>query len=226
MNRNHVAGVALTAILAGAAFAAADEPKVGDEPPKWRIAEARGVKRVTKVADYNGKWLVVVFWTYDSDPCTRTLLPRLMTFWDKDDKLQEKYAVLTFHVSKLKTFKQLDKELERLEKEVWEDRKLPFPILIDASGQTPQKWGATKLPTVYIIDPAGTIAYKQSNDGAGAEKFLAEKLGIKYEGEEGGDDAGQSTPAPDSEEKKGDGEKNKDKEDEPRDNPRRPKGGG
>jgi hypothetical protein len=52
----------------------------------------------------------------------------------------------------------------------WRGRDLPFPILLDATGQTLKDYGIRAFPTTLLIDPEGKLV------GEAGEKELEEKL--------------------------------------------------
>lgn len=107
-------------------------------------------------------------------PCVRGSLPRLMTFSEKHAADRDKFVILTFHeTSRVRTLAQLDTQLKTLESDVWK-KKLPFPIMMDATQQTLRDWGVSAFPTTYLVDPDGKIVV--SCHGPEAEQMLAAKL--------------------------------------------------
>jgi hypothetical protein len=63
----------------------------------------------------------------------------------------------------------VDRALEPIVKNVWGGKTLPFPILLDSTFQTWERFGLPGLGTVILIDPEGRLT-------KGDEDVLAEKL--------------------------------------------------
>ena len=63
------------------------------------------------------------------------------------------------HDAKAKTFVELDEKLHErgvIEKS-WGGRSLPFPTLLDDTGETVRNYSIRAFPTVLLIDPDGTV---------------------------------------------------------------------
>ena len=97
-------------------------------------------------------------------------LPGLVHLQEKFAAKQDRFAILAFHDDSVADFAELDPELAKLEKGIWKGKKLPFPILLDASGETTTTWGITGFPTTILIDPEGKLV------GAIGEAALEELL--------------------------------------------------
>lgn len=83
---------------------------------------------------------------------------------------RDKFEVIAFHETSAKDFAQLDKELEQVKQQHWHGKDLPFPILLDSTGETIKTYGPTGYPTTILIDPEGTLV------GEASAKTLEEKL--------------------------------------------------
>ena len=79
----------------------------------------------------------------------------MLDFYEKHKS--ERFEFVAFHDASAKTFAELDPKMERLEKDYWNGRKLPFPILLDASGATIKQYGVHAFPTQILIDPEGRL---------------------------------------------------------------------
>jgi hypothetical protein len=97
-------------------------------------------------------------------------LPGLIDLYEAHKKDREKFEVLAFHDGTVKDFAELDKKLETPRKSYWGGRDLPFPILLDATGQTIKDWGVRAFPTTLLIDPDGKLV------GEAGEEQLEGKL--------------------------------------------------
>jgi len=146
--------------------------------PAWHITDARGIAKDITLSDLRGKWVIVDFWLYGCMPCVKYSIPDLMRFYDKHAEQRDQFQVLLFHGPGVKDFKKLDPRIKKLTREVWKGRQPPFPIVLDATGQTVKEWKVEGYPTLFIIDPTGTLVYAKSGAGAGStiESFFLEAL--------------------------------------------------
>jgi hypothetical protein len=93
-----------------------------------------------------------------------------MNLYEAHKDHRDKFEVLAFHDATVKTFAELDEKLERVKKSYWGGKDLPFPILLDATGQTIQTYGIRAYPTTILIDPDGKLV------GEANEELLEAKL--------------------------------------------------
>jgi hypothetical protein len=94
----------------------------------------------------------------------------LIDLYEAHKKDRDKFEILAFHDGTVKDFAELDTKLEGPRKKYWAGRDLPFPILLDASGQTIKDWGIHAFPTTLLIDPEGKLV------GQAGEAELEKKL--------------------------------------------------
>jgi hypothetical protein len=97
-------------------------------------------------------------------------LPGLIDLYEAHKKDRDKFEILAFHDGTVKDFADLDKKMESPKQKYWNGRDLPFPILLDATGQTIKDWGVHGFPTTLLIDPEGKLV------GEAGEDALTEKL--------------------------------------------------
>jgi hypothetical protein len=57
----------------------------------------------------------------------------------------------------VKGLAELDEKMEPLKEKYWKGRSLPFPILLDATGETLRAFGISAFPTNVLIDPEGRV---------------------------------------------------------------------
>ncbi|MEK7469968.1 MAG: hypothetical protein AAB074_21580 [Planctomycetota bacterium] len=93
-----------------------------------------------------------------------------MDFYEKHKDQRDRFEILAFHDARAKTFEELDEKLKPIIKDKWQGKSLPFPILLDASGDTIKKLGIHSFPTVILIDPEGNLVK------GGSEARLEEEL--------------------------------------------------
>ena len=80
-----------------------------------------------------------------------------MRLHDELAPYRDKYAILTFHEESVKDFAELDEKLPVIIRERWDGKSLPFPILLDSTGETIKNWGVNAFPTTVLIDPQGKL---------------------------------------------------------------------
>ncbi len=144
----------------------------GEPSPQWHATDARGVSKDAQVADYRGKWLLIDFWGLSCRPCLTTGMPRLMKFYDDHKSQRDKFEIVSICIDcdgDLKSMADLDRALEPIVKYVWDGKSLPFPVLLDPTFRTWERFGLSGLGTVILVDPEGKLV-------KGDEQTLAEKL--------------------------------------------------
>jgi hypothetical protein len=85
-------------------------------------------------------------------------------------------VILTIHDPQATDFTMLDLKLGPIIRRQWRGRSLPFPILLDTTGETVKDYGVVRWPTVVLIDPEGRVVDVPRGIGQVAEDFLASKL--------------------------------------------------
>jgi thiol-disulfide isomerase/thioredoxin len=152
----------------------------GKPAPPWHFTDARGVSKNIQPADFKGKWVVLEFWGYWCGPCLVRGLPGWMDFVEDHAADRDRFVVLAVHDPQAADFAMLDEKLEPIIRRVWRGRRIPFPILLDTSGQTVKDYAIEGWPTAVLIDPEGSVVdvpAKRFVMGSWAcEDFLASKL--------------------------------------------------
>lgn len=146
--------------------------------PAFKVTDAIGVDKSMKLSDYKGKWVVIDFWGYWCGPCVNIGLPALFKFAEEHKADSGKFVILTFHQARSeKTLAACKDQFERLKKNLWKIDKFPFPIVMDATGETVRNFKIQGYPTTVLIDPEGAIAETEVGAGRGTcEKRLAAEL--------------------------------------------------
>ena len=80
-----------------------------------------------------------------------------MEFYEDHAADRDRFEILAFHDGRAKSFEELDEKMAPIEQVKWKGKKLPFPILLDASGDTVREWGVRSFPTLLLIDPEGKL---------------------------------------------------------------------
>jgi hypothetical protein len=143
----------------------------GEKPPPWHVHDARGVPKDAQVSDFKGKWVLVYFWGLSCQPCLKRGIPELMKFYEEHQGQRDRFEILAFCMDvegEVKSVADLDEKLEPIVKHVW-GKPLPFPVLLDPSFTTWERYGLPAFGTLILIDPQGNLV-------KGDETVLAEKL--------------------------------------------------
>ncbi len=89
-------------------------------------------------------------------------MPSLVRFFDERQDAKDRFAILAFHDASVKDFADLDAKLAPIVAKRWGGRELPFPILLDSTGETIETWGIHAFPTTVLIDPEGVLVGEAS----------------------------------------------------------------
>jgi hypothetical protein len=93
-----------------------------------------------------------------------------MELYEDHKDHRDKFEILAFHDNSAKDFDELDKKCEQPRKLYWQGKNLPFPILLDSTGQTIKTYDIHAFPTTILIDPEGKLV------GEAGEEQLEAKL--------------------------------------------------
>jgi thiol-disulfide isomerase/thioredoxin len=129
----------------------------GKIAPNWLIADARGVKADVKLSDYKGKWVYIEFWGHWCGPCVSGALPELIALYEDHADQRDKFEIIAVHERGVKSFAELDPKLTEIKKRYWQGKDLPFPVLLDATGETAKLYGISHYPTGLLINPEGKL---------------------------------------------------------------------
>lgn len=146
--------------------------RFGERPPRWHVVDARGVKKSVQPADFQGKWLLVDFWGFSCVHCLADDLPRLDKFYQEHAAQRDQFEILAFCIDsdhELKSLDDVDRLLAPIVKHVWGGKSLSFPMLLDPTFTTAERYGLEGYGTIVLIDPAGNLV-------EGDETTLAKRL--------------------------------------------------
>jgi thiol-disulfide isomerase/thioredoxin len=107
-----------------------------------------------------GKWVVLYFWGYWCAPCINEGLPKLKEFYIREHAHRDRFEVLAIHengVAGTISADELSRKLEALAKDKWSGEPLPFPVLLDRTGDLIRNWGISAYPTVALLSPEGVL---------------------------------------------------------------------
>jgi len=57
--------------------------------------------------------------------------------------------------------------------------KIPFPVLLDRDSRTADSYHIVSIPTLFVIDRSGKVAWSNVGFSMGIEAMLAPQLGIQ-----------------------------------------------
>ena len=80
-----------------------------------------------------------------------------MEFYKEYADCRGQFEILAVHGKGANTFAALDRRLENIKREEWSGETLPFPVLLDATGEALKAWGVQGLPTTVLVDPEGRV---------------------------------------------------------------------
>lgn len=134
----------------------------GHEPPPWHLSDARGVGRDAKLSDFRGRWVLLYFWGPYCAPCLGKQLPELMAFHEARKAQRDRFEILAFCLDYGQTIKDmdaLDRCLDPVVRNVWGGKRLPFPVLLDSTYQTWERYGleGAGVSSYLLIDPSGKL---------------------------------------------------------------------
>jgi thiol-disulfide isomerase/thioredoxin len=143
----------------------------GEELPAWHIVDARGASKDVQLSDYKGKWVLVNFWALNCNSCLKHHLPKLAKFYRDHQGQLDRFEILAICVDcdeKMNSIADVDRQLEPIVKYVWDGQPLPFPVLLDPSMTTLERFGVPGYESI-LVDPDGKLI-------EGDESTLEDKL--------------------------------------------------
>jgi peroxiredoxin len=117
----------------------------GTIAPDFTLSDTDGNKYT--LSDYRGKVVIVNFWTTWCPPC-REEMPAMQRSWEIIQN--ENMVMLGINLG----------EDEDTIFEFTASYPVDFPLLMDLDSSVTSDWPVMGLPTTYIVDPEGNIAYR------------------------------------------------------------------
>ncbi len=121
--------------------------------------------KTQRLSDYRGKVLLVNFWATWCPPC-RKELPSMQRLWEK-----LKGEPFTMHA--IDTGETVEDILPFL---FSTGTELTFPILLDHDSAILRAWPVIALPTTFVVDKQGRIAYRSVGGREWDDPKLVEEL--------------------------------------------------
>ena len=102
---------------------------------------------IHRLSDYRGQVVIVNFWATWCPPC-REEMPSMQRAWEQIQ--DENIVILAIDIG----------EDEDTIFTFTGDYPVEFPLLLDLDSSVIQDWPVRGLPTTFVIDPQGRIAYR------------------------------------------------------------------
>ncbi len=135
--------LALALLACGSAFGL----EVGAPAPSFANPQMDGTYLMSKNIFGKG-WVLIDFFATDCEPCKKEL-PELQRM--ADELGSEGLSVLVVAT---------DTQGAALVKPFVESQKVRLPLVIDRYRVTTERYGVTQIPSVFLVDPKGAIAFK------------------------------------------------------------------
>ncbi len=153
MNRRRHQGVLaipLTALLAFTTPASAGGAGLSELPdrpsaPEFTLTDVDGV--VHRLSGYRGKVVIVNFWATWCPPC-REEMPSMQRAWEqvRDEGILMVAVDVGENGQQVSAFR--------------EQTPVDFPLLLDEDSSVTTAWPVRGLPTTYVVDTRGRLAYQ------------------------------------------------------------------
>lgn len=147
--------------------------KIGQPAPAFELTDTDG--KTVKLEDYKGK-VVVLEWYNPECPFIVKHHKTNKTFNTLNTEYSSKGVVFLAINSSAKGMEGAGKELNaKMKKEFG----LEYPVLLDEAGTVGRAYGAQRTPQVFVIDKAGTLAYKGAIDNNDDRSKAGDKNYVK-----------------------------------------------
>lgn len=141
------------------------QKKMVDQPaPAFELKDLDG--KVVKLADYQGKVVILDFWATWCGPCLGSFpgMKKLVEEYQKDPGVTFVF-VNTW---------QDEANKEQVVREFLEKNQYPFYVLMDSEDKVVADYGVSGIPTKFVIDPKGKIRFKSVGFEGDTEKMVKE----------------------------------------------------
>ena len=156
--------------------------EVGQKAPAFTLTDTDG--KTVKLADFAGK-IVVLEWFNPECPVIQQHHKSGTTFNDLHKEFADKGVVFLAINSSAKGKQGSGLELNKEKKAEY---KLPYPILLDESGDVGRLYGAKTTPHCFVINKDGILAYNgaidnNTGDKAKSKNYVANAVNQLLRGE-------------------------------------------
>jgi thiol-disulfide isomerase/thioredoxin len=145
----------------------------GEAAPNWHASDVRGIDDATTVADFRGKWLMIYFWGPSCRPCMATGIPKLVDFYEDYEDYRTRFEIVGVCIDffgEIHDMTDLETTISPYVTSVWEGREIEFPIVLDTTFQSWERFGIPGLGTIILVDPDGNLVDGDDKTLAGVLK--------------------------------------------------------
>lgn len=128
--------------------------------PGWKSINGHGLDHEANIEALSGKWVLLDFWGVDCLPCLKEGIPKLIEFYERNKSHKHRFEIISLYLDftgRIDSVAGLQKELEPIEKYVWNGKKIPSPIVVDNAISNWERFGILGLGDTLLIDPEGLI---------------------------------------------------------------------
>jgi thiol-disulfide isomerase/thioredoxin len=159
---------------------------IGKEAPELQKIKGWINSKPLTLAELRGKVVLLDFWGTWCGPCVGSM-PKLI---DLHEKYHDKgLVIIGIHNDVKDSVKDMEKEINKLNKERWNGRKIPFALALDGGGKckiegtkltsdgaTTAVYGIQAFPTMVLIDKQGKVIgdFYPGQNNEQLERLLAE----------------------------------------------------
>ena len=132
----------------------------GEPAPEWFSVDGRGIDHQKNLKSLKGKWVLLDFWGMSCAPCLGRGIPKMMEFYERNAKSRDRFEVIGVCIDftgEINKITELERALSSVETHVWKGKKIPFPIVLDNTFNTWERYGIPGLGTVVLVDPDGRL---------------------------------------------------------------------
>jgi thiol-disulfide isomerase/thioredoxin len=140
---------------------------IGKQAPELQKIKGWINSEPIKLTELRGKVILLDFWGTWCGPCVQAI-PKLI---DLHEKYHDKgLVIIGIHDDSMNSVEDLEKAINKLSKERWEGKKIPFAVALDGGGRckiegtnlsstgaTTSAYGIQGFPTTVLIDKQGRI---------------------------------------------------------------------
>lgn len=105
-------------------------------------------------------------------------MPQLIDFYEEFENRRKEFEIIAFHRENKRNFEELDPDLASCKDRYWKGRDLPFPILLDDTGDTIRGLGVSSYPTILLVGPDGKLR-KHGSEHMLRKELMTTDKGVK-----------------------------------------------
>ena len=131
------------------------------DAPNFTLTDRDG--KTHSLSEYRGKVVIVNFWATYCKPC-RKEMPSMQDAWEQTR--DQGVVLLAVNYGDSKDYVE----------QFFSNIHATFPVLLGGDQDMMQKWGVRGLPTTFVVDPEGRLAYKLVGEADWASVRILDKV--------------------------------------------------